>query len=138
MSFDFAVKTLVSAVLCVIAVYDIRYRRIPNSLVALVFITGAIRMFVREDYLSCAIGIVFPSAVLFVVRFLDSKSIGFGDIKIVMAIGFFYGYLRAGIIVVLSLALLYIFAWIKRKRRAEVSSVCFGPFLAAASLVGFL
>ena len=131
-------NALAFALLCIVAVWDIRHKKIPNILIVIVLMMGVVRIFILKDYVPCVIGIAFPSAVLFALRIHSSAAIGFGDIKLVMAVGFFYGYLRAGIIVMISLTALCIYALIRRKKRTDTASVCFGPFLAGASLIGFI
>jgi len=138
MNFESAVNAIAFSALCVAAIFDIKYKRIPNSLVIMVFMLGIARMLIREDYVSCMIGILFPSAVLFALRIYNSTIIGFGDIKLIIAVGFFFGYLRAGMIVLLSLTALLIYALIRQKTRTKETSVCFGPFLAVCSLLGFI
>lgn len=137
MEFELALKISAFAILCAVAVIDIKLKRIPNLLAILLFLLGFVRMFVQKDFTSGLIGIFFPSIVLFLLRLRGSQYIGFGDIKLVMAVGFFYGYIVAGIIVLISLIMLLVYALIRRKRINRIESVCFGPFIAVASLIGF-
>jgi len=138
MNFDFATKILAFILLCIVAVWDMKHHRIPNALVIAFFLLGLVRMFFLKDYASCLIGIVFPSVVLFALRIYKNEIVGFGDIKIVMAVGLFYGYLTSCIIVFIALTMLCIYAPFYKMFGNKSDAICFGPFLALASLLGFV
>ena len=137
MELTIVLKLLAFAVLCVAAAIDIKTNKIPNYLPVVLFILGVVRMFIQKEYASYLIGLVFPSIILLLLRIHDSRNIGFGDIKIVMATGSFYGYISAGIIVLASLMMLCIFVLMQRKKGKDTKTVCYGPFLAISGLAGF-
>ena len=52
------------AILGCTAFWDIKYRKIPNHLIMLIFIIGLTNMFLTKVFLTNIVGLVFPSSVL--------------------------------------------------------------------------
>lgn len=133
-----------SCILIVIAVYDIRHKIIPNALVYTFIVVAFLAMFAN------AYGIVIPTPLNafagifiplpFYILWLLSKGrlMGFGDLKLMMGMGFFLG-LSGGI------AALMISFWtgaivsilllvLKHSKYSMKSEVPFGPFLVFGTL----
>jgi len=100
-------------------------------------IIGGINLVASETLLPHIIGIAFPAIVL--LAFRKRHHIGFGDIKLTIAIGLYYGYLPAGIILVFAMLLCACYGLLmKLKKHLEIKTVPFAPFIFVFCLLAFL
>lgn len=79
---------LILLILCSLS--DIRRRRIPNLLAALILGTGILHMILYGSLLNSLSGLLLPAAPLLLSR-RYSRSIGAGDIKLISAVGVWLG-----------------------------------------------
>ena len=81
-----------------ISIKDLKEKEIPNFLTLGIIFLGILKIiFLREDFEKNFLGFgVFPVFFLFLYGyagdFLKKEIIGFGDIKLVSGIGFYFGY----------------------------------------------
>ena len=85
-------------ILFFISLKDLKEKEIPNFLtLGIIFLVFLKIIFLREDFEKKFLGLgVFPVFFLFLYGyagdFLKKEIIGFGDIKLVSGIGFYFGY----------------------------------------------
>lgn len=85
-------------ILFFISLKDLKEKEIPNFLTLGIIFLGILKIiFLREDFEKKFLGLgVFPVFFLFLYGyegdFLKKEIIGFGDIKLVSGIGFYFGY----------------------------------------------
>lgn len=85
-------------ILFFISLKDLKEKEIPNFLTLGIIFLGILKIiFLREDFEKNFLGFgVFPVFFLFLYGyagdFLKKEIIGFGDIKLVSGIGFYFGY----------------------------------------------
>ena len=85
-------------ILFFISLKDLKEKEIPNFLMLGIIFLGTLKIiFLREDFEKKFLGFgVFPVFFLFLYGyagdFLKKEIIGFGDIKLVSGIGFYFGY----------------------------------------------
>ena len=114
---------------------DIRWRRIPNLLAALILVTGILHMILYGSLLNSLSGLLLPGAPLLLLR-RHSGSIGAGDIKLISAIGVWLGGLLNVALFGAACLLCAVVLLLKRTYRQEFpGSVPFAPFLAAPVLL---
>jgi len=122
-------------ILCIIAIMDMKCRKIPNSMVVILLIIGLANIFTVEVPFQHIIGSIFPAIVL--LAFSKRRHIGSGDIKLMIAVGLYYGYLQAAIMLICALLAVACYALLlQRLQKPEVKTVPFAPFIAAFCLLG--
>ncbi|MBP6855315.1 MAG: prepilin peptidase [Candidatus Pacebacteria bacterium] len=133
-----------ASLLIVIAVYDIRHKIIPNALVYTFILFAFLGMFtnvygiVAPAPIDAFAGILLPLPFYLLWLLSKGRLMGFGDLKLMMGMGFFLG-LSNGV------AALMISFWVgavvsillllaKHSRYTMKSEVPFGPFLVFGTL----
>ena len=130
----------ISCLLVVITIYDIKHKIIPDPLVYTFIIVALARLFIAPD-----LSLIFPSAITllsgpllalpFLLLWLVSRGkwMGFGDVKLVLGIGWVLG-LGAGISAVIlafwigaAISLVWILTVVKKFKKHE--EIPFGPYL---------
>lgn len=101
-----------------LALYDIRFFRLPNILTATLFIIGVVSLFtsppfsITDHIIGAAVGLLlFPTLNFFYRRFRGHDGIGLGDAKLLAGLGLWLGWQALpSLLLVASLsALLYAF-----------------------------
>ncbi|MEK3903589.1 MULTISPECIES: prepilin peptidase [unclassified Paenibacillus] len=109
---------------------DIRRRRIPNLLAALILGTGILHMILYGSLLNSLSGLLLPAAPLLLLR-RHSRSIGAGDIKLISAAGVWLGGLLNLVLFGAACMLCALVLLLKRTAGHNLpGSVPFAPFLA--------
>lgn len=110
---------------------DIKKRKIPNSMILCMLISGAFSIIIQNKNLfSCLLGMIIPSIVLILLNGLYKNFISSGDIKLLMATGLLIGYRANLLVFVVSCILSIIFSIIYRLLTKEtLSSLPFAPFI---------
>jgi hypothetical protein len=104
-------------------------------MVIIMIIIGIISIFTYGFSFQHIIGIFFPAIVLLI--FSNKRHIGFGDIKLTIAVGFYYGYWQAGVILICALLLLSCYGLLlKLRQRTDIKTAPFAPFIAVFCLIG--
>lgn len=145
------IKILTGILLSVISFFDIRERRIPDRLTALLFGLGCVQFYVLwadvppdgshvRFFLHYFFAAFLVSGLLAALTFLAPGSFGGGDIKLMAAAGWMLG-VRA---VMQSFAAAvwmcgaYILVQMARGKLSRKSELPFGPFLCAGILLFLL
>ena len=135
--------------LLLVTISDAKYQIIPDQytiiLAVLCCAFGVIDFFTTQMFnnniwfilLGAVIGFALPMLLNLVTRLLLSKDgIGFGDVKLLSALGLLFGfpYIFAVILISVFVALFHII-YLKLIKKAEEIYVPFGPYIAIASCV---
>lgn len=99
--------------------FDIKYRRIPNTIPAAIFAAGIFRMCFLHNlmFLSAVTGLLIPLIIFVIVeRTSKDNAIGGGDYKLYMAAGFCYGSTNILMIMFISFLSAYIFSKIRKEK----------------------
>lgn len=129
------------AVLTVVAFVDLEAREIPNGLVVIAEVIGALSIlfFPEISLLDRGIGIVCVSVPMLALACALPGAFGGGDIKLMAACGVFLGWryslLAAFLAVMLGGAYVTVLLVTKKAKRKDQFS--FGPFLCAGMLLAF-
>lgn len=116
---------------------DLKTREIPNSIPALILLTG----FIKYSPFISIMGLLLTS-LPFLLAALIGGGMGGGDIKLMAACGFMLGPLGGTLqtITGLSLVLLYILIWtiIKGKKIERKTKIPLAPFLGAGGILAYM
>jgi leader peptidase (prepilin peptidase)/N-methyltransferase len=147
----FAIWLLILVLFAALAVYDARWRLLPNKLVfpliglALVFAIINYFFIQQVDFANFLINIVLgllPIAGLYGLLFLVSRGawVGFGDVKLGLAIGFLIPWQQGLLVLILAnlLGCLAILPLLIRKKLKPGSQIPFGPCLIFAGVIAVL
>ena len=141
---------LLTPMLLTVSVIDYKLQIIPNRLTLTIFEVGLITAFLYgisniaitlNMLLGMAAGVIIFLTITLVSKFILGKdSIGLGDVKLIGAIGLFFGLTNIMVISIISFLIAAIVSIIllitKRKKIKEHLS--FGPFIVLASFISML
>ncbi len=126
-------------ILFLISWVDVRERRIPDGLVFLIIILGVISLFLGQPLGPALLGGVVYFSLLFLIHLLFPGGMGWGDVKLAAALGFFLGWQKAILSFLLSFAggaiigIILIALGIKGRR----DPIPFAPFMAGGAIIAF-
>lgn len=137
-----------ASLLIVIAVYDIRHKIIPNTLVYTFILVGFLGMFtnvygiVAPAPIDAFAGILLPLPFYMLWLLSKGRLMGFGDLKLMMGMGFFLG-LSHGIAALMisfwvGAVISIILLAVRHSRYTMKSEVPFGPFLVFGTLFVYI
>ena len=123
---------LITALLLMIAVFDLKYKKIPNRCVimtAVLSLFNVIPGLVSSEttLLHMFAGVVAGAFVLLPAYILTGKSFGAGDVKIFMALGISMGAVHLIYCVGAAMAGAYVY-YLARKKSAD-SNIAMAPFV---------
>lgn len=133
-----------------LAVIDLQLRRLPNSIVLFLTVSGVLLLggagLLVGDYaalLRAAIGGAAAFALFFAVAFIKPEGMGFGDVKLAGALGLYLGYVGWGALVVGFFAAFLLggiagIALIIARRVKLRGGIPFGPWLLVGAWVGIV
>jgi leader peptidase (prepilin peptidase)/N-methyltransferase len=132
-----------------IVVIDLRERRIPNTLNLLLAVSGVAWIVVRfQDsgaigvaLLESAVAAILLALVCVAVRAASKRAhIGWGDVKFLMAAGFWTGFQGAFLMLFLASVLVILAAIVRLalRRAPAAPTLPFGPMLATALVAVFV
>ncbi|MEK3794633.1 prepilin peptidase [Paenibacillus sp. FSL R7-0204] len=125
-------------ILILCSLSDIRRRKIPNMLTALILGVGILHMILYGSLLNSLNGLLLPAAPLLLLR-RYSRSIGAGDIKLISAVGVWLGGLLNLALFGAACLLCAAVLLLKRTYRQEFpGSVPFAPFLTVPVILTVL
>jgi len=132
---------VVSALLIVIFVYDLKHLLIPDTMVFSAIILSALWLLFKGDIINGLIA-GLGAAFFFLLLFLVSRGtwMGFGDVKLALFMGLFLGWpniLVALFAAFLSGAVVGVFLVLAQKKGMR-SEVPFGPFLIGGTVLAFV
>ncbi len=140
---------VILSILMVIVVYDLKHKIIPDGFVyafailsfAHLFFTTTDFQFVIPPPMSMLAGILIPLPFLLIFIFSQGRLIGFGDIKLMVGIGFALGLEKGFSAVFIAFwigALVSIFLLFLKKGKVTMNTeVPFAPFLVLGMLLVF-
>lgn len=133
---------LITYLLLMISLIDLKNFIIPNRLVLAGLITGIVFIPLTREYtfLSAFYGLASAIGFLLVIRIISRGGIGMGDIKLAAFVGIVLGWplsLLAIIIAFCLAGLVGTFLIISRQRNLE-DIIPFGPFLSAGTFISFI
>ncbi len=126
-------------ILFLISWVDVQERRIPDGLVFLIIILGVISLFFGQPLGPALLGGVVYFSLLFLIHLLFPGGMGWGDVKLAGALGFFLGWQKALLSFLLSFAggaiigIILIALGIKGRR----DPIPFAPFMAGGAIIAF-
>lgn len=128
--------------LILLSVYDVKERRIPNSLVVSIYLLGLIGLCSRRvSSAESLVGLLaLPLIIMALIRITKYK-IGMGDVKIISAIGFCLGFWNQLLAVFagLFICIIYLFSrFIKNKEQKFSETIILGPFISFGVLFALI
>lgn len=126
---------------------DMKYMIIPDTSSIIIFISGIVKLvtdFSFENCINSLIGLAVGGLFFYIINvvfefFTKQTGFGFGDIKLLAAIGLFLGYKDIIVIMIMSVFLSALFSivfliinWI---RKIKEEYLPFGPFIVISTLV---
>ena len=128
--------------LILLSVYDVKERRIPNSLVVSIYLLGVIglcrgRVSSTESFVGL---LVLPLIILALLR-ITKYIIGIGDVKLISAIGFCLGFWNQVLTVFVGLfiCIVYLFGrFINNKGQKFGETIFLGPFISFGVLFALI
>lgn len=136
----FAKALVMTVILIIISVIDLRHRIIPDFMVAIALVIGIIfAIMTKASVIDTLLGMVCGGGLLFLLA-LVPNAMGGGDIKIMFAIGAFLGINRTlwALLLAFSLSSIISIVLIVFKIKGTKDYIPFGPFLALGSFISFL
>lgn len=134
------------AILFLISVKDLKTKEIQNSMTLAVIFLGILKIiFLEENFEKSFLGFaVFPILFIFIYGyvsdFLKKEVVGFGDIKLMGAAGFYLGYsgiynfiIFHNIIFILGFIFAFPMLFMKKIKREE--EIPFAPCICAGTLI---
>ena len=139
---------VIACIMIVITVYDIRHKIIPDGFVYVFIILSLAKNFITSQdwfvFPGWEIWVAGPALALpFFILWLISKGawIGFGDIKLMIGMGWFLGFASGANAVILAfwIACILTLGWlfITRKKIKPKTEVPFGPYLVLGMYIVF-
>ncbi len=126
-------------ILLFISWVDLREKRIPDGLIFLIVVLGIISLFYGQSIFSALLGGVIYFSILFLIHLAFPEGMGWGDVKLAGALGFFLGWQRALLAFLLSfvggaiIGIILIVLGIKGRR----DPIPFAPFMAGGAIIAF-
>jgi prepilin signal peptidase PulO-like enzyme (type II secretory pathway) len=129
-------KYLFFSILIILSFYDIKYFKLPNLLVFIIYSLGIINLLILNLNIQLLKGLAFGFILFFLFYHFFPKGIGFGDVKLAGAIGLFLGFKLTILAILLSffsgaIVGLYLIAIGKKTMKDPIP---FGPFLAFGAI----
>ena len=136
---------LVCAALAITFSIDFRYQLIPDEVHILLFAVGIINIlfnFTLKNVLNYIIGAVIGGGIFFLISLLSllifkKEGMGFGDVKLMAALGFVFGIKNILVITLVSFILGAIVGalFLTLKNKELDGYIPFGPFIAIAAVI---
>lgn len=134
MSIDKIFTLVVLVFLIAAAVKDIKSYKIPDVVSISIFVTGIVKIILLSEMRKgAAAGLLCAVILTFVCKFVMKDGFGFGDVKLIIALGFFMGIDRflpfmaiTSVVAAAAVVVMLLFKKIKRK-----DALPFAPFVTA-------
>ena len=131
-------------IICIIllSIYDVKEKRIPNSLVVSIYLLGLIGLCRgRVSGVESFAGLFVLPLIILVLLKITKYKIGMGDVKLLSAIGFCIGFWNQvlAVFVGLLICILYLFVrFIKNKKQKLSETIFLGPFISFGVLFALI
>lgn len=130
------------ALLIALTFIDIDTFRLPDILVIILAAAGMVKILAggNPSLFTCLVGSMAAGGVFFLVAYFYPEGMGWGDVKLVAAIGLYLGYPAVFYAVFLASLLGVIFGGLNLliRRKTLKEPIPFGPFLAAGAVLVLL
>ncbi|MBP5772916.1 MAG: prepilin peptidase [Eubacterium sp.] len=127
-------ENLLLICLILISVFDVKEKRIPNSLVVSIFLLGLIGLCAgRVSYAESIVGFVVLPLIMLLLSRVTGYKIGMGDIKLISAIGFCLGFWDQLFAILIGFGTCFVYllsTLIKNKGREFRNTYILGPFIS--------
>ena len=136
------IEIIIAIGLCLIAVYDIIYKKIPLFMIALLLGVGVVGIVIEKEpvfYLilaGAAVGLVF-----LIISKVTREALGYGDSLLILVLGIHLGFWKIMILAFIAFFVAAIVATLAIiiKKKGRKASIPFGPFIALSyAIVVFL
>ncbi|NLL62972.1 MAG: prepilin peptidase [Ruminococcaceae bacterium] len=136
MKSEIILNCIVIAILIWIAVVDIKQKRIPNKLVVLIVVVGAIKVLFIKAYVETFIATIIAVLIIGICQVLSKEGIGMGDIKLLIALAFYCGIKKfcISMLIISVTAFLTAMGLLIFRRIDKKATLPFAPFIA----IGFI
>ncbi|MGL5412256.1 MAG: prepilin peptidase [Cetobacterium sp.] len=146
MIFNIILLSLGLILLCIITIYDFKYLVIPNIYVGILTIIGIIYQFFRGELLEGIIGgSIYILPLLFIYGYVSDifqrECLGFGDIKLMFAIGIFLSFKSMNHIFIFYNVIFFlcgIFTIFFYKKYKDKYIIPFGPILSVGGIIFYI
>jgi leader peptidase (prepilin peptidase)/N-methyltransferase len=140
MSFKFAAFALLASTLITITFIDIKHQIIPDGLIVFLLITGLaanIYMHGLKEILGFGIGFILGGGIFLLIAIATNGAMGGGDIKLMAALGLWFGWKYIIIIGLLSFTIgaLVSLTLIILKLKTKKDYIPFGPFISISAYI---
>lgn len=136
---DLLLLSILSILLLICSVYDIRQRIVPNAAVAAILVFGLVNSLMHHSLAEGLTGLIVPAFPLWVAKTRFGYVIGSGDIKLLAAIGVWLNWQMNLYVFLVALIFAWIWILVKRERGGQkMASVPFAPFISAAAWLWLL
>lgn len=146
-SYKIYLYTLVSVALAITFSIDFRFQLIPDEVHILLVIVGIIKLIIKfslKSLLNYALGAAVGGGIFFLISLLSilifkKEGMGFGDVKLMAALGFVFGLKNILVITLIS----FIFGAVVGgiiliiKRNDSDGYIPFGPFIVIGTIILF-
>lgn len=140
LSIEFYGYAALSSLLLVISMIDFETEEIPDSLNIFALITGIIFVIAKLNVnhaISSVIGLMIGAGVFFIIALVTNGAMGGGDIKLMGALGFWFGWKLTIALIILSfvvgaVASLFLLLFKSKKKKDFIP---FGPFIAISAYI---
>ena len=140
LSIETVLVCLLFSALLVVFMTDIKHQIIPNEVVIFILLLGVVELIITGNYLYHIIGFFAVSVSLILLVVITRKPMGMGDIKLMAAAGFFLGWDKIILALMIGAILgsvigitLILLGKVKRKE-----PIAFGPFLSVGIIIAAL
>lgn len=128
-------------------ILDIKYMIIPDTASIVILFSGIINLvfnFSKENLLNSITGLIIGGFTLFIIDFIfekitKSEGFGYGDMKLLGAIGFLFGYKNVIVVMILSIIISSIFGIIyliiNKVKNIKDTYLPFGPFIVISTFI---
>lgn len=134
-----------SAFACALAVIDLRHFLLPDILVLGLLLSGlilspwAFGLPWQAAFAGMAVGFLFFWLIRFVMgRVLKQEALGFGDVKLLAALGVWLGLINLPPLLLISCLLALPFSLLQRWKTPDMPHIPFGPALLAGAMLVLL
>lgn len=131
---------ILTSILLIVTIVDLRYKIIPDTLVLITLIIGILLLLISDVTLKSAIWGMILGGIIMLALAMVPNSLGGGDIKLMFSLGPFLGaqrilYALFGSFVLASFVSVFLIIF---KVVGKKDHIPFGPFIALATLIAFL
>ena len=125
-------------------IFDIKRRIIPNFIPAMFIILGFVRLFIFHEekpvLVEVIAGLILSSAICLICNFISKSGIGMGDIKLIISLGWFLGFLSFSRVLLVTCISSFAFGVIQLLffHKKKNTTYPFAPFLMIGILIRIL